>query len=112
MNYRTKNKLIQAICKGQTLYIRDTGIAVRVDYFGSDLREDFRGRNRRIEHPCNIEFLTPPTTKALKLFNKWHIKRNSHSGKMELDGTINLEHLSLKPFETKAAKVLYDKVKD
>lgn len=109
MNYKTKNKLIEHICKGKPLFIKDTGVKVEVDYFGTDMNE-FRSRNSREDY-CQVDMITPPTTKALKLFEKFHIKRNSHTKEMEIEGTIKLRNLSLSPYETKAAKVLYEKKK-
>jgi hypothetical protein len=108
MNYKTQNKIIEAICKGKNLFIKNTGIVVLVDYYGTDLLE-FRRRGPDRRQFCNIEFLTTPTTKALKLLEKFHIKKNSHSKTMELDGVINLDLLSLSPYESKAGKLLYDK---
>jgi hypothetical protein len=108
MNYRTKNKIIEAICKGKTLFIKDTGIAVAVTYFGSDADEFRVGRNDKNRY-CHIEFISPPTMSSLTKFKNYHIKKNSHSGKMELDGTIDISNLSLTPYESKAGKLLYGK---
>lgn len=109
MNYITKNKLIEQICRGKPVFIKDTGVAVEVDYFGTDLYE-FRNRDSK-ELFCNVNIIGIPTTKALHLFEKFHIKKNSHTNNMELDGTIKLSNLSLSPYETKAGKVLYEKKK-
>lgn len=115
MNWRIKDKIIEAICKGETLYIKDTGIAVIVDYFGTDIRENnwsYKNNKRKKEHePCKVDFIGIPNKKALSLCEKYHIKRNSHSKTMELEGVIKIDKLSLTPFEGKAAKVLYEKVK-
>lgn len=114
MNWRTRDKIINAICKGQKVYIKDTGIEVSVEYFGTDSRESFFDRNQKksIEKQiCHIEFITVPSKKALDLCCKYHIKKNSVSKNMELDGHIELSKLSLTPFEGKAAKILYAKEK-
>lgn len=113
MNWRTRDKIIQAICKGEFLYIKDTGIKVSVDYYGSDIDGGLFGvrnsNHRRADYPCHIIFSQAPTKKALTLCNKFHIKRNSVSNSMEIDGVISLENLSLTPYETKGAKLLYEK---
>jgi hypothetical protein len=111
MNWRYRDKLIAAICNGDHLYIRDTGIRVSVDYFGTDIADNsWRGsKSKRSDDPCNIEFVDKPTHKALQKLIKYHIKRNSHSKTMELDGTIHLRELSLTPYESKGAKILYEK---
>ena len=113
MNWRYRDKLIAAICKGDHLYIKDTGVKVSVEYFGTDISDNsFRGgKSKRTDDPCNIEFLSTPTHKALQKVLKYHIKRNSHSKTMELDGVIHLKELSLTPYESKGAKILYEKTK-
>jgi hypothetical protein len=103
-----RNKLLQAICKGDILFIKDTGVKVKVEYFGSDL-SDYRTRNRDKREFCNIELLDSVTTKAIKLFHKYDIKRNNTTGKMELDAVIDIKNLSLTPYESKAGKLLYEK---
>ena len=108
MNYRTKNKIIEAICKGKTLFIKDTGIAVCIEYFGTDIDEFRNGRNDRKQY-CQVEFISSPTVTSLTKFKSYHIKKNSHSGKMELNGTIDITNLSLVPYESKAGKLLYGK---
>jgi hypothetical protein len=108
MNYRTKNKVIAGICNGGVLFIKDTGIKVLVSYFGTDNNE-FRKSDRDGKQYCNIELVGTPTSKVLKLFRQYHIKRNSSSGVMELEGVIDLTHLSITPYESKAGKLLYEK---
>ena len=113
MNWRIRDKLIHAICKGEALYIKNTGTKVAVDYYGFDIDGGLLGRrssnNKRTDYPCHIVFLSVPTKKALTLCDKFHIKRNSITHNMEVDGTISLENLSLTPFESKGAKLLYAK---
>ena len=113
MNWRTRDKVIAAICKGETLYIKNTGIGVSVEYFGTDLREDtWRSRKqKRQDNLCQVEFIAMPNKKALNLCKKYHIKRNSHSKIMELEAEIDISNLSLTPFEGKGAKLLYEKTK-
>lgn len=106
---RAKNKLIEQICKGKPLFIKNTGIRVEVDYFGTDMHK-FRSRNSKEDY-CQVNMLDPPTIKSLKMFEKFHIKMNSHSKEMELEGTIKLSNLSIMPYETEAARVLYEKKK-
>jgi len=110
MNYRAKNKLILAICSGTNLYIRDTGVAVQVEYYGTDLNARFLDRKSTAKGLlCNVTVVGTPTTKSLKVFEAFHIKKNSHTKIVETDGLISLEHLSLSPYESKAGKILYDK---
>lgn len=112
MSYRNKNKIIEAICRGDILYIKNTGIAVTVTYFGTDVGTDWTTRKiKKVENLCEIEFINTPTRKALDLCEKFHIKRNTVSKKIELDGYIKIINLSISPFEGKAAKVLYEKNK-
>ncbi len=113
MNWRTRDKIIAAICKGEHLYIKDTGIKVSVDYFGTDLVDGLwrAPKNKKVDEPCNIEFLDAPTHKALQKLIKYHIRKNSHSKTMEVEGTIGIKELSLTPFESKGAKILYEKSK-
>ena len=109
MNYRERNQIIEAICKDSPLFIRDTAIRVKIDYFGSDM-SDFRNRNKKDEGLyCRIEFLDPPTSKVMKLMRKYDFKRNSHSNKMELEGVICIDHLSTVPRNSRAGKLLYGK---
>lgn len=113
MNYRVKNKIIDAICKGKNLFIKDTGIEVMVEYLGTDLQE-LRVRGRSVgskDFHCSVLFVTPPTVGVLKLFKKYDIIRNSHSQTVEAKGNISIEHLSLIPYEGKAGKLLYGKKK-
>jgi len=106
MNYRVKNKLIEAICNSKTLYVKDTGVKVNVIYYGTDLHEVGRDYKTKLEY-CNIEFVDIPTTKCLKQLVKFHVRDGDNPGTMYSSATILLENLSLTPFETKAAKLLY-----
>jgi hypothetical protein len=110
MNWRLRDKIIEAICTDKPLYIKDTGIKVEVDYFGTDI-DRFRSRGKPPIEEVRVTMVNTPTAKALKLFKEWHIKKNSHSKTMELDGVIELKNLSLTPFESKGAKILYAKKK-
>lgn len=114
MNWRERDRIVEAMFKNEALYIRNTGVQVHVDYFGTDTRSNTGwNRTKTLDEysKCVIEFATPPTLKALKLCRTFHIKRNSHSKTMELNGEIDIKNLSLTPYETKAAKVLYEKQK-
>lgn len=110
MNYKLKNKIIESIIKCQPLYIKDTGVKVKVTYYGSDLRE-FGTRSRNALQYCNIDFLTSPTTKALKMLVSVHVREANKSDTMDCIGTILLDNLSLTPYDTKAAKLLFKKSK-
>lgn len=109
-----RDKLIEAMFNNETLYVKDTGVKVSIDYFGSDLKSEIFGRSnsKNRDYPVKVEFVTPPSIKALKMCNKYHIKKNSHTKQMELDAEIELDNLSLYPFETEGAKVLYGKQKN
>ncbi len=109
-----RDKLIEAMFRNETLYIKDTGVKVSIDYFGSDLSRDSGFRTSRTvrDYLVKVEFETAPSMKALKLCTKYHIKKNSHTKKMEMDAEVELDNLSLYPFETKGAKLLYGKEKD
>lgn len=112
MNWRKKDKLIEAMFKNIPLYIINTGVQIEVDYFGSELEHStFRNNNPNKFHICKIEFITTPTIKSLKLCKQYHIKKNSSSNKMEFDAEISLDNLSLFPFEGKAAELIYKKDK-
>jgi hypothetical protein len=115
MNWRTRDKIIEAMYKNEPLYIRDTGVKVSVDYFGTDTRDSlgFSGRKKDFDEysKCHIQFDSPPNMKALKMCKTFHIKKNSHSNTMELDAHIDISKLSLTPYETKAARVLYEQAK-
>lgn len=107
MNWRVRNKLIEQICLGNTLFIKDTGVRVFVDYFGSD----FDGLRSSRFDLCKVIFHDKPTHKALKQMRRFHIRRNSHSKAVDVDGEITIDKLSLTPYESKGAKVLYEKKK-
>lgn len=107
MKPKEKDRIIEAICKGTSLYVKGTGIEVSVVYFGTD-SHTFNSEKSKVTK-CSIEFIGIPTASTLKLFVSYHIKKNSHSNLMELEGTIDIANLSLTPFETKAGKLLYDK---
>lgn len=113
MNWRERDSIIKAMCEGKPLYIKNTGVKISVDYFGSDLGEDrwSTRKKKHISRPVKVEFETAPSLKALKMCRKYHIKKNSHSKTMELDAEIELDNLSLSPYENRAAKLLYEKKK-
>ena len=114
MKWRERDKLIESMFNNSPLFIKDTGVQVSVDYFSTDQdRDNNWGRRKAIkdEPRCKVNFETSPTMKALKLCCKFHIKRNSHSKVMEIDAEIKLDKLSTTPFESNAAKVLYEKEK-
>ena len=110
-----RDKIIEAMYKNEPLYIKGTGVKVSVDYFGTDSadRLGFTSRRKNLDEysKCHIQFESAPNMKALKMCNVFHIKKNSHSKTMELDAHINISNLSLTPYETKAAKVLYEQAK-
>lgn len=114
MNWRERDRIIEAMYRNEPLFIRDTGVAVAVDYFGTDTRlsggRDSWTKAKAVDEfsLVKIEFQSPPTLKALKKCDRFHIKRNSHSKTMELDAEIDIKNLSLTPYESKAAKVLYE----
>lgn len=121
MNWRQRDRIIEAIFRNEPLYIRDTGVAVAVEYFGSDTRLGSSNtpwtKSKKVSKKVDefslvkIEFQSVPTIKALKLCNRFHIKRNSHSKTMELEAEIDIKNLSITPYETNAAKVLYEQAK-
>jgi len=107
MNYKMKDRIISAIAKGDTLFIKGTGVRVTVDYFGVDcFTETVRGK--KVEN-CHLEFIDTPTTECLKLCSKYDIKKNSHTKEIEVSGVIDIRKLSLRPYESKAGKLLYEK---
>jgi len=114
MNYRDRNKVIEAISKDNPLFIKGTGVQIKVDYFGTDM-EDFRLRGRGQKQDkrlfCNIDFMTPPTNKVLKRLVKYHFKRNSHTNQMEISGVICIDELSTVPHNSRAGELLYGKGK-
>jgi hypothetical protein len=110
MDWRVRDKLIEAMFKNEPLYIRDTGVKVSIDYFGTDEHPSFtRASDEKRMPRVKIVFDSAPNMKALKMCKKYHIKKNSHSKIMELDAEIDLDKLSLYPFESDGAKVLYGK---
>lgn len=118
MNWRQRDRIIEAMFKNEPLYIRDTGVAVAVEYFGTDTRLGGNSNTQWTKKKnidefslVKIEFQSAPTLKALKMCNRFHIKRNSHSKTMELDAEIDIKNLSITPYETNAAKVLYEQTK-
>lgn len=117
MNWRYRDKIIEAIYKNEPLYIKSTGVKVFVDYFGTDSRNTLdrynSSRKKQLDEysRCHIVFESAPNMKALKSCLTFHIKRNSHSKTIEVNAEIGISNLSLTPYETKAAKVLYEKQK-
>lgn len=105
MNWRKRDKLIEAMVNNKDLYIVNTGVKISVEYFGSSDNRDYRGRI--ITAPVKIEFLTSPTSKALKLCKNFQIRKNGMTKKMELAAEIDLNNLSLTPYEGKIAKLVY-----
>ena len=117
MNWRQRDRIIEAMFRNEPLYIRDTGVAVTVEYFGTGTRLGSSNtpwtKRKKVDEfsLAKIEFQSAPTIKALKLCNRFHIKRNSHSKTMELEAEIDIKNLSITPYETNAAKVLYEQTK-
>lgn len=109
LNWRLRDKIIQAIFKGQNLFIKNTGVKISVEHFGND--GDFWPRSRERRDTCKIVFESVPTGKALKLVNDYSIHKNSHTNSVNSCANIDLYNLSLIPFETASAKLLYDKTK-
>lgn len=107
LNWRLRDKIIYAIFKGQSLFIKNTGVKVSVEHFGDD--NDDWGRNKYRRDSCKIVFETTPTTKALKLVSNYSIHKNSHSQTVDTNANIDLYNLSLTPFETPSARLLYEK---
>mgnify|MGYP001567576444 CR=1 FL=1 len=108
LNWRLRDKLIHAIFKGQSLFVKNTGVKVSVEHFGDN--DDWTTNSYR-KDSCKIVFETVPTSKALRLVNNYSIHKNCHSNTVETNANISLHNLSLSPFETPSAKLLYDKVK-
>lgn len=109
LNWRLRDKIISAIFRGSSLFIKNTGVKVSVEHFGEDVDDYVRNRYRR--DSCKIVFETTPTTKALRLVNNYSIHKNSHSNTVGTNANIDLYNLSLSPFETASAKLLYEKSK-
>lgn len=113
MNWRQKDKLIEAIFNNKPIYIKNTGVRVNIEYYGSDNESPFLGRSssRKNENIVKINFETTPNNKALKLCKNFNILRNGHHNRSEAQGNISLVNLSLVPFEGAAAKLIYEKEK-
>lgn len=109
LNWRLRDKIIQAIFKGQNLFIKNTGVKISVEHFGND--GEFWGRDPKNSDICKIVFESVPTGKALKLVRDYSIHKNSHTNSINSCANIDLYNLSLIPFETASAKLLYDKTK-
>ena len=109
LNCKLRDKIIARIFMGNYLFIKNTGVRVSVENFGDDIGEYAVNRNGR--DYCKITFETTPTTKALKLVNNYNIYKNTQSNTVSTNASIDLHNLSLSPFETEAAKLLYDKSK-
>ena len=109
LNWRLRDKIIHAIFKGQSLFIKNTGVKVTVEHFGDD--NDEWGDSRHKRDSCKIVFESAPTTKALKLVNNYTMHKNCHTNLVETNANIDLYNLSLIPFETASAKILYEKSK-
>lgn len=105
LNWRLRDKIIEAIFKGQTLFIKNTGVKVSVENFGDDVDDYIRNKYRR--DSCKITFESTPTSKALKLVNNYSIHK--HSNTVSTNANIDLYNLSLTPFETPSARLLYEK---
>ena len=106
--YTNREKVIKFILENKTLYIKNTGVPVEVTYFGTD---SFFGSHRSSQLPlCAIEVQpSKGSLKAIKLMHKYHIKKNSHDKKIELEGYISIDNLSTIPFENKTSKILFKK---
>lgn len=112
MNYHAKRKIVDAICRDETLFIKNTGVSVKILEYCSPDRSDYSGRRlRKVLELCNVQFLKPANKKSLSLCNKFTICRDSNSNKLEVTADVEIKNLSLYPYESKGAKVLYDKTK-
>ena len=106
MNYRTKDKIIEALITSKEVYLKNTGISVGLDFMESDRFSKLKNTSY-----CTIYCLTTPTSSALKLFNTFHISKNRISNIVECCGCIEIKNLSLVPYESRAGKLLYSKKK-
>lgn len=115
MNWRVRDKILETLFEGKEVYIKDTGVKITLDYFGSDLeRNNYfvsspSKKRAKEEIACKVNFVSKPTLKALKKCKSFHVRQNSHLRVVEIEGIIEVKELSLYPFETNSAKVLFKK---
>lgn len=105
LNWRLRDRIINAIFKGNSLFIKNTGVKVSVEQFGEDV--DDWTYNKRRRDTCKIVFETTPNSKALRLLRNYSISK--HNNVVSTNATIDLYNLSLSPFETSSARLLYGK---
>lgn len=114
---RTFKKVVERLLKGESVFIKDTGIKVII----SRLQEGRHNRNRLKHLTCNIVFEDAPSYKALKLCENYDIRNDNFPGMLTgpnqmnnkknimASGVIKVLHLSNKPYESNAGKILFDK---
>jgi len=110
--YRShNNKILQALFLGEPVYIKNTGVQVELDYMGKDIHRfsDDRNIKKSLFEIVKIDFVSVPNIEALKLLENFDVLKNSVSKKVSGSGIIKLENLSLQPYESEAANVLFKK---
>lgn len=116
MNYRTREKILNAMCSDDTLYVRDTGVAVKIEEYTSDqeiveiplIRKNSKKKRSEM---CTVVFQGTPNKKCIDLSIDFSIYRNGTTQKLEFKADIELKNLSVYPFESRGAKLLYDRKK-
>lgn len=103
--------VLDAILDGRDLFIRDTGIRVKLNSFQYN-KHDMMLRRRKIrmyEQVVEVEFVDKPSYKILNSCEHFSVHDNRNGKGSYIRAAIMFEKLTATPFQTPAAKVLYGK---
>lgn len=115
-------RVLDLVLKGETVYIKNTGISVFVYNF-----DWHKGTSRSQQFLVQIQFETAPSKEAIELCDHVRVRCDRHQLKntlgnnsssipagpvhVDVEAHISIDQLSDLPYETKAARTLYKKEK-
>ncbi len=104
--------VIECVLTNKPVYIRDTGVRVRI----TRLEKANRSKYFKMKTAtCEIMFDAGPSYKSLLLCDTYQLRDQASvlgsPQKLSIIGQIKIINLSHRPFETKSSKALYDPAK-
>lgn len=109
---RHRDRILNAILAQQPLYIKDTGVLLDLEKFTEDLRYGILEDRFFIK----VRTKSTPNMACIEKFLEYRIEsglntlgHSNTSPPLTISGQIKFEELSTEPYETEAAKILYNK---
>jgi hypothetical protein len=99
-----RNHILNAFLQGKKLYIKNTGIEVKITDFNQWAKEHFKTSLHVYVKLCGT-----PSIEALDKLSSFNIDMRDDNGVqcISVTGEISILELSTNPFETKASKILH-----